>query len=84
MTLEQDAGIDGVELGDACQVDIGDNSVEDIVEVIISSLACIDIVEGCDTIKIIHIFLMDLNISEDLSLLNVGICFPALQISKMC
>ena len=56
MPLVEDAGVDGVELGDACQVDVGDHSIEKRVEVITSSLACIDIVEGCDTVEVIDIF----------------------------
>ena len=56
MALVKDTGVDGVELGDARQVDIGDHSMEKRVEVIISSLACIDIVEGCDTVEVIDIF----------------------------
>ena len=56
MTLEQDAGIDGVELSYACQVNIGYDSIEDEVEVIVSCLACINVVEGYDTVKVIDIF----------------------------
>ena len=66
MTFEED----GVELSEASEVDIFYDSIEKMMELIISRESSIYIVEGCNTVK-------------DFSGVSGGIFFPALQISRI-
>ena len=55
MALVKDTGIDSVELTNARQIDVGDDSIEDVVEMFMSGLTSIQIVESSNAVEVIKI-----------------------------
>ena len=56
MTFVQNARIDGVELGESCKVDVGDDTIENEAEMISSFISSIQIVLGRYAVEVVNIF----------------------------
>ena len=56
MPLVKDTSVDGVQLSEACQIDVVDDGIEKKVEVFISSRTSIDVVEGGYAVIVIDLF----------------------------
>ena len=50
MTLEEDTGVDGVELTSASQIEVVDDSIEDLMKMVMACLASIQIVKSRNTV----------------------------------
>ena len=55
MPFVKDASIDGIQLRESSQVDVLDDTIKNEVEVLVSSRASMDIMQGCNAIKVINI-----------------------------
>ena len=55
MTLEEDTGVDGVELTSASQIEVVDDSIEDVMKMVMACLASIQIVKSRNTVIIVNI-----------------------------
>ena len=55
MPFVENTGVDGIQLHESCQVDVGDDSIENEVEMLVSIRASVDIVEGSNAVEVINI-----------------------------
>ena len=55
MALEEDTGVDGVELTSASQVEVGDDGIEDLMKMVMACLASIQIMKSRNTVIIVNI-----------------------------
>ena len=55
MSLVKETGIDSVELTNARQIDVGDDSIEDVMEMVMSGLTSIQILESSNAVDVVNI-----------------------------